>query len=102
MIYKFVRKGNGRHIMFIDRLLFAAMIEARSCERFRLLSEKINDKELAAFYRDLMVSEANHYTLFISYARKYAGKEGKIRAVNKIIAYGRYFSNVSGVKFCMR
>jgi tRNA-(ms[2]io[6]A)-hydroxylase len=50
------------------------MIEARSCERFRLLSEEINDPELREFYRELMISEANHYTTFISFARKYGGK----------------------------
>ncbi len=47
------------------------MIEARSCERFRVLSENIDDQELAAFYRDLMISEANHYTMFLKFARKY-------------------------------
>ena len=47
------------------------MIEARSCERFRVLSENIKDKELATFYRELMISEANHYTMFIGFARKY-------------------------------
>jgi tRNA-(ms[2]io[6]A)-hydroxylase len=52
-------------------MLFGAMIEARSCERFRVLSQEINDPELAAFYHDLMVSEADHYTTFISLARKY-------------------------------
>ena len=48
------------------------MIEARSCERFKLLSEVADDAELRAFYRDLMVSEANHYTLFLGFAKKYA------------------------------
>lgn len=47
------------------------MIEARSCERFRVLSENIKDQKLAKFYRDLMESEANHYTAFIGFARKY-------------------------------
>lgn len=55
----------------VERLLFSAMIEARSCERFKVLSENIKDPELAAFYRELMESEAGHYTLFIGYARKY-------------------------------
>ncbi len=57
--------------VLVDRLLFAAMIEARSCERFRVLSENITDPDLAAFYRELMISEAGHYTTFISFARKY-------------------------------
>ena len=55
----------------VDRLLFSAMIEARSCERFKLLSEEIKDTELSKFYYDLMVSEAGHYTTFIGFARKY-------------------------------
>lgn len=63
----------SRESGLIERLLFAAMIEARSCERFKVLSETINDQELATFYRDLMESEASHYTTFIGFARKYAG-----------------------------
>lgn len=70
-IYSFVRKGHQRHIVLVDRLLFSAMIEARSCERFKILSEQLKDQELAAFYRELMISEANHYTMFIKFARKY-------------------------------
>jgi tRNA-(ms[2]io[6]A)-hydroxylase len=72
-LYKFMKKGHGRLIALIDRLLFSALIEARSCERFRVLSENITDKDLAAFYRDLMISEAGHYTLFLGFARQYAG-----------------------------
>lgn len=73
-LYDFMKKGHGKEHALIDRLLFAAMIEARSCERFRLLSENINDSELAHFYKELMVSEANHYAVFISFAKKYATK----------------------------
>ncbi|MBK8339442.1 MAG: tRNA-(ms[2]io[6]A)-hydroxylase [Flavobacteriales bacterium] len=69
----FVRKDGGREERLVDRLLFSAMIEARSCERFKLLSEEADDAELRAFYRDLMVSEAGHYTTFIGFARKYGG-----------------------------
>ena len=71
-LYSFVRKGYQRHIVLVDRLLFSAMIEARSCERFKVLSENIKDKELSAFYHELMVSEASHYTLFIKLAKQYA------------------------------
>lgn len=70
-LYKYMRKGFSREIALIDRLLFAAMIEARSCERFKLLSEKLHDADLRAFYRELMVSEANHYTTFLAFARHY-------------------------------
>ena len=70
-LYKFMQKGGSRISSLIDRLLFSAMIEARSCERFRVLSENIKDPELAKFYRDLMISEAGHYTMFIGFAREY-------------------------------
>lgn len=70
-LYKFMIKGGSRQQSLVDRLLFSAMIEARSCERFKLLSNEINDPELATFYRDLMISEAGHYTTFIGFARKY-------------------------------
>lgn len=74
-LYKFMRKGHHkREIVLIDRLLFAAMVEARSCERFKILSQKINDADLRSFYHELMISEANHYTTFLAFARKY-GKE---------------------------
>ncbi len=67
----FILHGGGREEQFVDRMLFGAMIEARSCERFRLLSERIADEDLKKFYYDLMVSEADHYTTFITLARKY-------------------------------
>lgn len=70
-LYKFMKKDGSRNESFIDRLLFAAMIEARSCERFRTLHKNIKDEKLAKFYYDLMVSEANHYTVFLNFARKY-------------------------------
>ncbi len=69
---KFIIKGCGREAQLIDRLLFSAMIEARSCERFKVMSEHINDAELSAFYHELMVSEAGHYTMFIRMAKKCA------------------------------
>lgn len=70
-LFKFMEKGKGRTLSLVDRLLFSAMIEARSCERFRVLSENIEDEKLATFYRDLMISEAGHYTTFIGFARQY-------------------------------
>ncbi len=66
------RSNSGSRVSgLVERLLFSAMIEARSCERFKILSENIRDAELAIFYRQLMESEAGHYTTFITYARKY-------------------------------
>ena len=70
-LYKFINKGGSRIQSMVDRLLFSAMIEARSCERFKILSQNIQDPELAKFYHELMISEAGHYTLFIGLARKY-------------------------------
>ena len=70
-LYKFMKKDGSRNDALIDRLLFAAMIEARSCERFKVLSDNIQDEELKVFYHDLMASEAGHYTTFLGYARKY-------------------------------
>jgi len=73
-LIKFLKRGGGeakRTESMVDRLLLAAMIEARSCERFKVLSEYVDDKELSEFYHELMISEATHYTLFIGLARKY-------------------------------
>ncbi|MGB0166363.1 MAG: tRNA-(ms[2]io[6]A)-hydroxylase [Luteibaculum sp.] len=67
----FIPKGGDRRDQLTYRLLFAAMIEARSCERFKILSENIQDPDLKVFYRSLMESEANHYTTFLGFARKY-------------------------------
>jgi tRNA-(ms[2]io[6]A)-hydroxylase len=69
---KFMIVGGSREQQLIDRLLLSAMIEARSCERFKVLSENINDKELSVFYHELMISEATHYAMFLRLARKHA------------------------------
>lgn len=73
-LVKFLKKDGSRNDAFVDRLLFSAMIEARSCERFRVLSLNIKDPELAKFYHELMISEAGHYTTFLGFARKYSEK----------------------------
>ncbi len=66
------KSNNGSRVSgFVERLLFSAMIEARSCERFKVLSENIQDQELSDFYRELMESEAGHHVTFLNYARKY-------------------------------
>jgi tRNA-(ms[2]io[6]A)-hydroxylase len=70
----YIRKtkhGVSRLGHFVNKMLFAAMIEARSCERFKILSEEVNDEDLRNFYRSLMESEARHYTTFLGFARKY-------------------------------
>ena len=65
------KNTGSRSSHFVNQMLFAAMIEARSCERFKILSEEINDEDLRGFYRSLMESEARHYTTFLGFARKY-------------------------------
>ena len=67
----YIIKGGNRTQQLVEVLLMAAMIEARSCERFRVLSEEIADEDLQKFYRGLMASEARHYTLFLRFARKH-------------------------------
>ncbi|WP_452230175.1 MULTISPECIES: tRNA isopentenyl-2-thiomethyl-A-37 hydroxylase MiaE [unclassified Lacinutrix] len=74
-LLKFFPKGGSRTTQLVHRLLYAALIEARSCERFRLLSEALEDKKLALFYKNLMVSEANHYTMFLGFARQYGDRK---------------------------
>ena len=73
-ILKFLKKNisGTKECQFVNQMLFAAIIEARSCERFKILSEKLTDEDLKIFYRNLMESEARHYTTFLKYARKYA------------------------------
>jgi tRNA-(ms[2]io[6]A)-hydroxylase len=84
---KFFPKGGSKTTHLVHKLLYAALIEARSCERFRLLSENIADKELADFYRNLMVSEANHYTMFLGFARKYGDREVVDQKWQDLLAY---------------
>ena len=78
-LLKFFPKGGSRTTQLVHRLLYAALIEARSCERFRLLSQELESEELRTFYHNLMVSEANHYTMFLKFARKY----GEAKEVNE-------------------
>jgi tRNA-(ms[2]io[6]A)-hydroxylase len=65
------KKGGSREDRLLDKLMICALIEARSCERFRLLSEQLEDDELKKFYYKFMVSEAGHYRLFIELAGEY-------------------------------
>lgn len=74
-LQQYFPKTKDRNVRLIHRLLVAALIEARSCERFRIISETLQDEELARFYRGLMASEAGHYTLFLRLARDTAGRD---------------------------
>lgn len=86
-LLKFFPKGGSRTDQLTHRLMYAALIEARSCERFRLLSENLQDKKLARFYRKLMISEAGHYTLFLKFARKYGDEKVVNQKWQELLAY---------------
>ena len=77
-LLKFEIKGGREEERLLDKLLICALIEARSCERFKRLSEGLDDEYLRNFYRRFMESEAGHYTLFIELAETYIDKE-KVR-----------------------
>ncbi|MGG7661739.1 tRNA-(ms[2]io[6]A)-hydroxylase [Dyadobacter sp. BHUBP1] len=77
-LMQLVTKGDANK-MFLDRLLICGLIEARSCERFKLLSENLEDESLQKFYRELMISEAGHYRTFLELAETYVPAE-KVRA----------------------
>lgn len=68
---KFVKKGGSREQHLIEKLLLNALIEARSCERFKILWKTVADKDLAEFYHELMISEAGHYKSFLHLAKEY-------------------------------
>jgi tRNA-(ms[2]io[6]A)-hydroxylase len=70
-LMKAERKGGSRDQQLMEKLLINALIEARSCERFRLLWKNIQDEELSKFYYELMVSEASHYKNFLQLAKEY-------------------------------
>lgn len=77
-LLEFQKKDGSVEDRFLDRLLTMALIEARSCERFKRLSENLDDEYMRNFYRRFMESEAGHYTLFITLAEHYLPKE-KVR-----------------------
>lgn len=74
-LHKEIRKGQQQERVFMDRLLVNALIEARSCERFKLLYHQLEEQDLQKFYYDLMVSEAGHYKLFINLAKEYLDED---------------------------
>jgi tRNA 2-(methylsulfanyl)-N6-isopentenyladenosine37 hydroxylase len=78
-LLEFQRKGGHIDDRFLDQMLTMALIEARSCERFKRLSEGLNDPYMQKFYRRFMESEAGHYTLFIDLCEMYIDKE-KVRS----------------------
>lgn len=83
----FQKKGGSRDDKLMEKLLICALIEARSCERFRLLSLHISDEELKQFYHKFMVAEAGHYVLFLELARKYFPRERVDARWKEYLAY---------------
>jgi tRNA-(ms[2]io[6]A)-hydroxylase len=71
-LQKAAKKGGSRDEQLMEKLLLNALIEARSCERFRLLWKELKDPELSLFYYELMVAEAGHYKMFLALAKEYA------------------------------
>lgn len=86
-LLEFQKKGGDYLERFIDQLLTMALIEARSCERFKRLSEGLEDEYMRSFYRKFMESEAGHYTLFINLACTYMDKEKVRKRWKEWIAY---------------
>ncbi|SJZ50938.1 tRNA-(ms[2]io[6]A)-hydroxylase [Sediminibacterium ginsengisoli] len=86
-LMEFQQKGGHEEGWFLDRLLMMALIEARSCERFKRLSEGLEDAYLRNFYRRFMESEAGHYTLFIELSEHYIDKETVRKRWQEWLAY---------------
>ena len=93
---KFFLKTKEREQSLINRLLMAAMIEARSCERFSVLSKNLKDKELAKFFEDLLASEAGHYSLFLGFARKFMDRETVDKLWDEFLTYEADFMKQQG------
>lgn len=85
-LQKIVRKGGNREQQLVEKLLINALIEARSCERFRLLWKEIDDVELSKFYYELMVSEAGHYKNFLALAKEFSNPEQVEKRWREILA----------------
>lgn len=81
-----IRKDGNREERLCEQLLLNALIEARSCERFRLLWKEIGDEDLSKFYYELMVSEAGHYKNFLALAKQYQPKEWVEKRWREILA----------------
>ena len=86
-LQKFFNKTKDRTNALVQRLLIAALIEARSCERFKVFSENMEDEELSKFYTNLMISEAAHYTTFLQFARQYQDREIVDKKWNALLAF---------------
>lgn len=87
MLLQFQNKKGNRNDILVEKLLTNALIEARSCERFRLLSTELTDKYFKSFYHNFMVSEAGHYRLFMDLAKLYKDKSLVDKRWNEYLDY---------------
>lgn len=97
-LHNYFRKTPDRTDALIQRLLLAALIEARSCERFKVFSDNMEDSELSNFYKDLMISEANHYSTFLAFARAYQDRAIVDKKWNDLLEYEAAFMRNRGIK----
>ena len=86
-LQKGTKKGGSINYQIVEALLVCAMIEARSCERFRLLSLHVADEHLKQFYHEFMISEAGHYRMFIELAQEFADKSYVKKRWNEFLEY---------------
>jgi tRNA-(ms[2]io[6]A)-hydroxylase len=101
-----IRKGGSREDQLLEKLLQNALIEARSCERFRLLWKGINEGDLSEFYYELMVAEAGHYKNFLLLAKRYVAPE-KVEnplkpGVIECIKSSAFSFLQRGIKYCLK
>ena len=94
----FQKKGGSPTERFLDQMLIMALIEARSCERFKRLSEGMDDEYMRKFYRKFMESEAGHYTLFINLAEHYIDKKIVRKRWAEWLAYEKELMNSAEVR----
>jgi len=94
---KFFPKTKDRTEALISRLLMASIIEARSCERFKVLSENLKDKELATFFKGLLESEAGHHTMFLKLAREYQDREIVDKKWNSLLIHEANYMKNKGI-----
>lgn len=97
-LLEFRVKGGSRDESFLDQMLIMALIEARSCERFKRLSEGLDDAYMRKFYRKFMESEAGHYTLFINLAEYYIDKKVVRKRWAEWLAYEKELMNSEAVR----
>ena len=86
-LLSFQKKGGSRDERLLEQLLTCALIEARSCERFRLLSLHLQEEELRDFYHHFMISEAGHYRMFLDLAEYYSSKETVLKRWQEYLDY---------------